>query len=372
MTAADAIVWVVVAARFLVPLAIPRWPLPGVLASIAVDAADQSVFEALLGTELPGYQPYDKALDVYSLSVTMLATLRNWRSRPAVQIAHLLFYLRLVGVAAFELSGWRPLLLLFPNTFEYFFVFYEVVRAGWSPLRLGTRSLLRAAAVIWVGVKLPQEYWLHVARLDLTDVIKERLLGAPSARWAEPAAQLLALLGALAAVAAAALVVRAVAPPPRHPPRLAADPLPVSIDEAHERARHLAAHWRVVDRHLVEKIVLVGLLTIIFAEIVPGIDTTPAQLVEGVAVVVTFNSFLRLRAARKGRSIERGILSFLLLAATNGAFVLAADVVLRRHYGRLPVPAAAFFLLLLSLVVTMYDRWHPVFDVRFRAPVPGR
>jgi hypothetical protein len=29
------------------------------------------------------------------------------------------------------------------------------------------------------------------------------------------------------------------------------------------------------------------------------------------------------------------------------------------------VPAAVFFLLLLSLVVTMYDRWHPVFDVRF-------
>ena len=30
---------------------------------------------------------------------------------------------------------------------------------------------LSAAAVIWVVVKLPQEYWLHVAQLDVTEEI---------------------------------------------------------------------------------------------------------------------------------------------------------------------------------------------------------
>ena len=29
---------------------------------------------------------------------------------------------------AFELTQWRPLLVVFPNTFEYFFIGYEVVR----------------------------------------------------------------------------------------------------------------------------------------------------------------------------------------------------------------------------------------------------
>src|SRR5574341_226126 len=145
MPATDIVVFAVVAARFLVPLAIPRYPLPGVLASIAIDAADRSLFQALLGADFPGYQPYDKALDVYSLSVTMLAVLRNWQVRPAVAIARVLFYVRLVGVLGFELSGWRPLLVIFPNTFEYFFVCYEVVRAGWSPERLGGRWYLAAA-----------------------------------------------------------------------------------------------------------------------------------------------------------------------------------------------------------------------------------
>jgi hypothetical protein len=365
VTAADLAVWAVVAARFLVPLAIPRWPLPGVLGSMALDAADQGVLEALLGAELPGYQPYDKALDVYSLSVSMLATLRNWGSRPAVQIARVLFYFRLVGVLGFELTGRRPLLLLFPNTFEYFFVLYEVVRGWWSPARLRTRTLVRAAALVWVA-KLPHEYWLHVARLDLTDVVKERVLGAASrAPWAEAAAQLVTAAGAVVAGAIGAVVVRATAPPPEHPRRLRADPLPVSIDEAHERARHVARHWRVVDRHLVEKVVLVGLLTVIFARIVPGIDASPAQLVGGVVAVATWNSFLRLRTARSGRSVEPAALEFAVLVATNGAFVLGADLLLRRGRGGLPVPAAVFFLLLLSLVVTMYDRWHPVFDVRF-------
>jgi hypothetical protein len=368
LSAADVAGWAVVLARFLLPLSIPRWPLPGVLGSMAVDAADQSLFRALLGAELPGYQPYDKALDVYSLSVTMLATLRNWQSLCAVRIARVLFYFRLVGVLAFELTGWRPMLLVFANTFEYFFVFYELVRAWWSPARLGTGALLRAAAAIWVGIKLPHEYWLHVARLDLTDMIKERILGAPQgAGWADAVAQLLTAGATVLAVAVGAFVVRATAPPPQHRARLGADPLPVSIDEARERARHVAQHWRVIDRHLLEKVALVALLTLIFARIVPGIEARPAQLVAGVAVVVTWNSFLRLRSARRGRSIEPAVLSFLVLAATNGAFVLASDLLLRWRDGRLPVTASLFFLLLLSLVVTMYDRWHPVFDERVRA-----
>jgi hypothetical protein len=357
---------VVIAARFLVPLVIPKYPLPGILASIAVDAADQSILHVVLGTDLPAYQPFDKAFDVYSLSITMLTVLRNWQSRPAVEIARVLFYFRLLGVFSFELTGWRPLLLIFANTFEYFFIFYEVARAWWSPLRLGTGALLRAAVAIWIVIKLPQEYALHVARLDVSDVIRDGILRAPvTAGWAEAVAQLLSAAAAVVGVAVIGLAVRALAPPPQHPRRLAADPLPVSIDEAHEWARHVARRWRVLDRHLVEKIVLVGCLTVIFAQIVPGLNATVAQLVGGVAAVATLNSLLLLRRARKGRPVPPAVPSFLLLAGTNVAFVLAAHQLLRPH-GSLSVPAAVFFLLLLTLIVTLYDRWHPVFDERFK------
>jgi hypothetical protein len=367
MPVTDAVVFAVVAARFVVPLAIPRYPLPGVLASIALDAVDRSLFQALLGADLPRYQPYDKALDVYSLSVAMLAVLRNWRSRPAVAIARVLFYVRLVGVLAFELSGWRPLLVLFPNTFEYFFVCYEVVRAGWTPERLGARWYLRAAVAIWLVVKIPQEYALHVRGLDVTELITERVLHAPvGAAWAEGVAQLLCVAAAALAVVVLVLGIRALAPPARRPLRLAADPLPRSIDEPHEWARHVARHWRALDRHLAEKIVLVGFLTVIFAEIVPGLDASPGELVAGVAVVVTLNSLWLVRRTRAGHPVASAAVSFLMLAVTNVVLVLGVDLLLRGWPGDVPVPDAVFFLLLLSLVVTLYDRWHPVFDARFR------
>ena len=37
------IFWAVVGARFLVPLTIPRFPLPGVIAALILDAVDQTV-----------------------------------------------------------------------------------------------------------------------------------------------------------------------------------------------------------------------------------------------------------------------------------------------------------------------------------------
>ena len=43
-----------------------------------------------------------------------------------------LYYYRMVGVILFEITQVRAILFIFPNTFEYFFIFVEAVR-----LRLG-------------------------------------------------------------------------------------------------------------------------------------------------------------------------------------------------------------------------------------------
>src|SRR4051812_45473745 len=162
------VVTAVVAARFFVPLLIPRFPLPGVVAALVLDAADQSIFQAF-GYDPPGYQGYDKAMDVYYLAMAYLSTLRNWSSAPAYKIGRFLYFYRLVGVVAFELSHVRALLLIFPNTFEYFFIAYEFIRARWLPTRWGLRWWIWVAGLIWVFIKLPQEWWIHVAQLDFTD-----------------------------------------------------------------------------------------------------------------------------------------------------------------------------------------------------------
>jgi hypothetical protein len=218
------------------------------------------------------YQTYDKALDVYYLTIAYISTLRNWTNHLAFQVGRFLFYYRLAGVVLFELTGWRPVLLIFPNTFEYFFIFYEVVRLRWDPDRLDKHTLIGAAASIWLIIKLPQEWWLHVARLDTTDVIKTQIFALPvDASWADAAAA-----RPLVVVAAAALVVMLGfgarrllprLPRPDRALRLAADPLPANADEVAERRAIAARFARLFDATLVEKIVLVALVSVIFAQI---------------------------------------------------------------------------------------------------------
>ncbi|WP_243683963.1 hypothetical protein [Methanosarcina barkeri] len=42
----------------------------------------------------------------------------------------------------------------------------------WNPSVLTKKKLITAAALIWVFIKLPQEYWIHIAKLDTTDWIR--------------------------------------------------------------------------------------------------------------------------------------------------------------------------------------------------------
>ena len=63
--------------RFLLPLLIPRFPLPAIIACLVLDAADQTIFQAF-GFDPPGYQSYDKAMDIFYLAIAYLATMRNW------------------------------------------------------------------------------------------------------------------------------------------------------------------------------------------------------------------------------------------------------------------------------------------------------
>ncbi|MBV9170789.1 MAG: hypothetical protein JOZ81_11955 [Chloroflexi bacterium] len=119
---------VVLALRLLVPLAIPRYPLPGILTAFLLDAVDNGIFQRFTNLNLDFYQSYDKALDNYYLTIAYISTLRNWTNRYGFKVSRFLFYYRLVGAVVFELSGVQQILLLFPNTFEYFFDFYELVR----------------------------------------------------------------------------------------------------------------------------------------------------------------------------------------------------------------------------------------------------
>ncbi len=342
----------VVGVRLLLPLLIPLYPLPAIVACLVVDAVDQTVFQAF-GYDPPGYQSYDKAMDVYYLAIAYLATLRNWDNLHAFAIARFLFYYRLIGAFLFEMTHERWLLLVFPNTFEYFFIAYEGIRSRWSPLRLLLHGWVVVAALIWVFVKLPQEYWIHVAQLDVTDTLANYA-------WAWP------LLIGLVLVLAAVLwfVVRPRLPEADHGWRFAADPMPEEMDTAAEQWAWQAKWGAIRSWATVEKIVLVGLISVIYGQTLPGMDATNVQLFIGVTVVVVANAFFTLALARRSVSIESATLGFLARMAANVVFVLVADWLLGREGGGIDAVSTLFYLGLISLITTLHDRYRPVLATR--------
>jgi len=351
MTTEVAIVfWSVVAARFGLPLLIPRFPLPAIIACLILDGVDQTIFQTF-GFDPPGYQNYDKAMDLFYLAIAYLATMQNWTRTSARSIAAFLFFYRLVGVLLFELTGERLLLLVFANTFEYFFIAYELVRTRWDPRRYGMRWWLLAAGAIWVFIKLPQEYWIHIAQLDLTDTIRD-------VPWFAPA-MVLALL-ALAAVLW--FVVRPRLDAPDWPLRFAADPLPAEMDTAAERDAWTAEHVRLRSWDTVGRVVLIGLLSVIYARILPGLEVSGLRLFVGITVFVVANVTITLLSARRVGSREGLAAALGVRVVVNVGLVLVAQLVLGGT--ALSLTDTLFFVLLLTLLTTLQDRFAPVGAVR--------
>lgn len=351
MTTEATVVFVtVVGLRFLIPLFIPRWPLPAVLACLVLDGIDQSVFQAF-GFDPPGYQNYDKAMDLFYLSIAFLSSLQNWTHSGAVKISRFLFFYRMVGVMAFEITGVRTLLLIFPNTFEYFFIAYEAVRLRWDPRRFSMRFWLVTAAAIWIFVKLPQEYWIHVAQLDFTDTWQD-------VSWFPP----LVITAALAGLALLWFVVRPRLLPADRTWRVAADPLPVEMDTAAERDAWTAANVRVLSWSTLEKLVLIGLLSTIYARILPGLEVSDLRMFVGVAVYVVANAAISIAFAKRAGTREGLAGDFGVRVVVNLALVVVARLVLGGN--ALDLSATLFFVLLVSLLVSMHDRFAPVAAVR--------
>ena len=343
---------VIVALRLLVPLSIPRFPLPGVIAALIIDAADQTVFAAF-DSEPDNYQQFDKALDIYYLAIAYLSTLRNWTDGVAFRVAQFLWYYRLVGVAAFELSGARALLLIFPNTFEFFFIFYEMVRVCWDPSSLRRKTVVGAAAAIWVFIKLPQEFWIHILQLDATEVLSEN----PGILLA------LVVLGVVAAV----YLKRwwATLPPADWQPTFRVNAHATTVvDHAADRP---TGKLRLLEHPLIEKTCLVSLVIVIFLQLVDDNDAGVVEVMIGVGAVIVATSFAEQWVASHRDSWQR-VTSFAYSGVTNVGIVIAL--------GLLPVHVVDddpgvlftwFLLLLLASIVTVYDRYRTLRFESFEA-----
>lgn len=348
----------VVTARFLLPLLIFRFPLPALLACLVLDGVDQTIFQSL-GYDPPGYQNYDKAMDLWYLAIAYVAMMRNWTDPAAFRVGRFLYYYRLVGVLLFEFADSRWFLLVFANTFEYFFIAYEAIRLRWDPARFGMRFWVLLAGAIWVVVKLPQEWWIHIAQLDLTDALADH-------PW------LYAVIAALVAAAVGAFWVwgRPFLGPPQWAWRIAPQPVPDEIDDAGKVAAWQAAHSRVLSAITLEKVLLVGALSVIYGQLLPNLRSTPLELFTGISVFVVVNAALILWTARAARTLTSLYAAFAARVLVNLALVVLAEWALGPEED-LNQAAVAFFVVMVSLLTLLVDSYLPVHRVRVQRAVPN-
>lgn len=155
-------VLLIAAIRIAGSLPVLRWPLAGGILAILVDLSDLLLRDVIDLGGIPDYQAFDKWIDQVYLAAFLAVALR-W-SGPERAIAVALYAYRLVGFVAFELTGERGLLLVFPNLFEPWFIAVAAVhrfRPGFAWRPAPTAAVL----AVLLAVKELQEWALHGARL---------------------------------------------------------------------------------------------------------------------------------------------------------------------------------------------------------------
>lgn len=347
------ILWAIVIARFLLPIAIPRYPLAAIIGSLALDGVDQTLFQWFTDLPLDGYQGYDKALDIYYLTIAYISTLRNWTNLFAVGLGRFLFFFRLIGVALFELTELRWLLLVFPNTFEYFFILIEALSLRCNPARIDKMKIIEAVAIIWIFVKLPQEYWIHVARMDTTDWIRANPLGIILV-FALTALLIIAIWSLLKGESPSILCLY-----------LTVNAIPSSLSGSSRLIATKDLAERYINSALIEKIVLISLVSLIFAQVLPGVQAKSVQIATAVAFLIVINTALSLWLSRRGASWKSTIQEFVVMSGVNLLLLLLFYIFLQhRLSGFIDLETTLFFVLLLTLNVTLYDRYWKIYMLR--------
>jgi hypothetical protein len=167
--------WIIAAVRVAGSLPVLRWPFIGGWIAVLTDLSDLFLREWIHAGGVSNYQEFDKYLDqVYML--TFLAVALRWQPLPRY-IAVALYAYRLAGFAAFEVTGERDLLLIFPNVFEFWFLFVAglqffrlerpaTAEAGGWRRRLAysySPGQLAVTFIALLAAKEFQEYGLHYA-----------------------------------------------------------------------------------------------------------------------------------------------------------------------------------------------------------------
>jgi hypothetical protein len=172
----------IVAAKFVLPVLIIRFPFAAGWANFALDGIDGDL---LIPLGLPDeiYQPVDKISDWVTYVAIVVVGYRNrW---PIKRLMLGLFLFRSVGQVAFLITGDELLLALFPNFLEPLFLVTASILAWQRVVRRLPDWQARGFAILhryrWligtliVVYKLQDEYFTHVANVDRSEWLQQLL-----------------------------------------------------------------------------------------------------------------------------------------------------------------------------------------------------
>lgn len=173
----------IVAAKFVIPVLIVRFPFAAGWAGFVLDGIDGDLLVPL-GLADAVYQPVDKVADwVTYVAIVAVAYRNRW---PIARLVLALFALRSVGQVLFLVTGEELVLAAFPNFLEPLFLMTASILAWERAVRrrpdwqaAGFAFLRRhrwPIGILIVVYKLVDEYLTHVGNIDRSELLR-RLLG---------------------------------------------------------------------------------------------------------------------------------------------------------------------------------------------------
>ncbi|MBI4220884.1 MAG: hypothetical protein HY682_12120 [Chloroflexi bacterium] len=139
-------------------LPVLRWAFAGAILAILIDFSDLFWMNLLTLGGLGDYQAFDKWIDLVYMVTFLIVALRWSGIEKKVGVG--LFAFRMVGIAVFEIVQWRSVLLIFPNVFEFWFVFVAGRNRFFQSYQLN-----RTRTGVWLFILLlakeGQEFVLH-------------------------------------------------------------------------------------------------------------------------------------------------------------------------------------------------------------------
>lgn len=147
--------------RLIVPFIILKNPLLGGIVVILADFWDRDLILLLNNGNLVDYQLIDKLLDVYYLTFEVAVVL-TWKNKLVRKVALGLFLYRFLGFLLFLIFQIPIILVIFPNIFEYFYLFYLSSIKLFKKDIFSSIKVLIIILIIFTAGKVMHEYFLHI------------------------------------------------------------------------------------------------------------------------------------------------------------------------------------------------------------------